>query len=112
MNEESRYAYAASLQSPAHRYDARGKTIKDKDLDNKEVDSDKVEYHETYYLMTTLPLPEPPDTQIMFRETDDITTLAHKALKDPQKWWVIAEANPQIRHPLDYKMGDIVFLPL
>jgi hypothetical protein len=112
VNEESRYARAALQQAPAHRYDANGFTVKDVDINGKEVDRDKVEYHETYYLLTTLPLPDPPDVQVMVRETDNVALLAHKALKDPQKWWVVADANPQIRHPLDYRAGDVVFLPV
>ena len=112
MNEESRYARASLQQAPAHRYDAKGFVVKDKDLDGKETDRDAVVYHETAYLLTTLPLPDPPDVQVMVRETDNVALLAHKALKDPQKWWVVADANPQIRHPLDYKTGDVVFLPV
>jgi hypothetical protein len=47
----------------------------------------------------------------MVKETDNIQLLAFKALQDPTRWWVIANANPHIRYPLDLKAGDMIHLP-
>lgn len=106
MNYDSRYRDADELLVPSHDYDAIG---------NVEVRSDTKEPYvvqrRAKYLLTTLPLPEPPTEQYMMKETDSYAVLAKSIFDDSQKWWVIAEANPHIRHPLDAKMGDVIYLP-
>ena len=106
IGPSSRYAQAVKRSSPTHRYEADGSvTVEDG------TGEPLVDYRETSYLLTVLPLPDPPEIQYMLKETDNVNLLAHLVLKDPEKWWVVADANPQIRHPLDMKTGDIIYLP-
>jgi hypothetical protein len=111
IEPDSRYARAETVPAPTHLYDANGKAEKALDDDGKILDRSAVDVRDTLYLLTTLPLPDPPELQIMVREDENITLLAHKALRDPRKWWLVADANPQIRHPLDLKATDVVYLP-
>lgn len=107
VGPESRYAEAEMLVSPSHTYDADGRPV-----DDSEHDLASVEWRQTLYMLTALPLPAPPDYQYQAKVTDDFPLLAHTTLgKDATKWWVVADANPHIRYPLDLKMGDIVYLP-
>jgi hypothetical protein len=106
ITNDSRYIQAAHESADAHTYD---------DLGNIEFDSvdtylKNVVRKDTTYLITTK-LGTPPPTQYMVKETDNIQLLSYLVQRDPHKWWVIADANPQIRHPFDMKMGDMIHLP-
>ena len=103
----SRYGDADRFSVRTHTYESDG--ILTEDPDTKEP---YVEYRDTLYRYTALPLPDPPETQYMVKQDADISLIAHVALKDPQKWWVVADANPQIRHPFDYSVGDVIYLPI
>lgn len=109
---ESRYTRAQKLSSPTHKYESDGELTYDVDENSKTTDHISIEYRDTTYLLTTLPLPDPPDVQYMVKDGADVALIAHMALKDPQKWWIVADANPQIRHPLDYKAGDVIYIPV
>ena len=43
---------------------------------------------------------------------DRIDTIAHQAFGDPNRWWEIADLNPQIKFPLDLVPGDVLRVPL
>lgn len=105
ITSDSRYATAVHEQATAHLYS---------DLGVKEVDSatkKPVEVsRDTTYLLTT-GTAAPPPRHYMAKETDDFQLLAYRTLQDPTRWWVLANANPHIRYPLDLKMGDALYLP-
>ena len=111
IDPNSRYSRGEQLSAPSYSYGADGTKKYLTDDKGNPTDVLQVDHRNGVYLLTTLPLPESPQIQIMARETDNITLLAHDSLRDPTKWWVVADANPQIRHPLDLKTGDVVLLP-
>ena len=43
---------------------------------------------------------------------DRIDTIAHQAFGDANRWWEIADLNPQIKFPLDLTPGDVLRIPL
>ena len=47
----------------------------------------------------------------LVRETDDMSLFAFTAYADPRRWWVIADANPQVFHPWDARPGQSVRVP-
>jgi hypothetical protein len=106
MKYDSRYRDAESLIVQSHSYDILGKTEIDPNTE-----SPVRNIRSTLYRLTTLPLPDPPDYQHQVKVTDDMPKLAHQYMGDPQKWWVLADANPHIRHPLDLKTPDIIWIP-
>jgi len=106
IGPDSRYAEGNTDFAKAHLYDSERYPVTDEETGELAVRS-----HTTVYLLTTLPLPAPPKVQIMVRETDSLPLLAHEALNDPTKWWVLADANPQVRHPFDLKTSDVIYLP-
>lgn len=106
MNPDSRYQQGEVLFVPSHTYDSQGNVENVVGTATPNVVS-----KETSYRLTTLPLPDPPSTTYMVKVTDNITLLAKTQFNDPQKWWVLADANPHIRHPLDLKATDVIYLP-
>ncbi len=46
---------------------------------------------------------EPLDTELALvyqvRQGDRLDTLAHRFFRDPRKWWLIADANPDVLVP-------------
>ena len=106
ISPESRYQEADRQLVGCHTYSAERAT--DQDTVTKK---SAVATREATYLLTVLPFPEPPETQYMVKDTDDIQTLASQYLNDPRKWWEIADINPQIRYPLDLQMADVIYLP-
>ena len=107
MRYDSRYRDAEEIIVLSHDYDVVNKTVMRDDGSDVPVTNTR----NTSYRLTTLPLPDPPPNTHMVSVVEDYTTLAKSVYDDPQKWWVIADANPQIRHPLDLKTADIVYLP-
>jgi hypothetical protein len=106
ITSDSRYIQAAHESADSHTYN---------DLTEIEYDSTNTSLkntvsRDTTYLITTR-LGSPPPTQYMAKETDNIQLLSYLVQRDPHKWWVIANANPHIRHPFDLKMGDMIHLP-
>jgi hypothetical protein len=85
-------------------YDEYGKVETQDSGDTLEV------FRPTLYLLTTKQVLTPP-RQYMVKMTDNIQLLAYKAFQDPYQWWVIADANPHIRYPLDLKTGDVIHMP-
>lgn len=65
---------------------------------------------DTTYLLTTRQQSKPP-RHYMVKETDNIQLLAYRALQDPTRWWVVADANPHIRYPFDFVAGKTIHLP-
>jgi hypothetical protein len=106
IGPDSRYAEGSTDFSSSHSYDSDRHPVTDDETGELTVRS-----HSTVYLLTTLPLPPPPRVQVMVRETDNMPLLAHEALNDPTKWWVLADANPQVRHPFDLRTADVIYLP-
>lgn len=109
INENSRYIEAAHEFAQAHSYDVAGRPRVYTDEGSNKGKA-RIENRDTLYLITTQPDAPPPVTY-MFKETDNIQLLAYKAVQDPTKWWSLADANPQVRHPFDFRMGDILHLP-
>lgn len=104
ISSDSRYIDAAHEFPLVHLYDDLGNLEKDTNGAVVEVSRD------TTYRLTTGQAASPP-RQYMVKETDNIQLLAYRALQDPTRWWVIANANPHIRYPFDMHMGDVIHLP-
>jgi hypothetical protein len=47
----------------------------------------------------------------MAKVTDSFPLMSKRLFNDSEQWWVLAEANPQVRHPLDLKAADVLFIP-
>ena len=113
MRPDSRYASADSVFVSGHLYDEGGVVTP-----REESTEAAVRTRETLYRLRArchrtaqLPLPEPPDTTYMAKVTDSFPLLAKRLLHDSEQWWVLAEANPQVRHPLDLKTADVLYIP-
>jgi hypothetical protein len=106
MREDSRYIDADSRFVAVHTYDEAG--VREKE---EEGERPKTETRAVLYRLPVLPAPEPPDETYMVKITDNYPLLAKRVFNDPEKWWVFAESNPQIRHPLDLKATDVIFVP-
>lgn len=107
MNPEARYAPERTYYTSSHSYDEAGEVqLRDDDAEDA-----KVHTRAAVYRFTGYPLPDPPINTTMAKVTDRLHLMAKALYNDPGKWWVIADANPQIRHPLDLKAGDVVHLP-
>jgi hypothetical protein len=104
MKPDSRYIDAGSEFVSSHLYDAAGVR---ENRDGKP----GIAVQKALYRLQVLPLPESPDETYMAKVTDTFPLLAKRLFNDPEKWWVVAEANPQIRHPLDLEAADILYIP-
>lgn len=104
ITNDSRYVSAATEYPSSHTYNTLGEA--EKDDDGKLIEVSRA----TTYLLTTRQTSVPP-RQYMVKETDNVQLLAYSVFQDPTQWWVIADANPHIRYPLDLKMGDLIHLP-
>ena len=70
------------------------------------------ESRDTLYMpMTVPPLPPPPPREYFVKMEESYQFIAFKFLKDPSRWWAIAEVNPQIWYPLDLSMGTYLRVP-
>lgn len=104
---DSRYIDAERIFVSAPLYDQYGHAVMSDRY------SRRFENRETSYLMTIyFGTNSLPPQNYMAREDDNMQMLAFRALQDPRFWWVIADANPQIRHPFDLMMGDPMFVPV
>jgi len=65
---------------------------------------------QTVYL-NTITVITSPYSLVLMREGDDMTLLAQQAYRDPDKWWMVADANPQWFYPLDMFPGDSLRVP-
>lgn len=114
ITSDSRYSAAAHETALSHLYDAEGNP-ESYDADgllqtfastNSPTDTSR----DTTYLLTTAQGADPP-RHYMVKDTDNIQLLAYRHLDDPTRWWVIADANPQIRYPFDFVMGKTIHVP-
>ena len=110
ISENSRYQEAAHEFTQSHSYDAAGRPRVYTDEGATKGD-ERVENRDTLYLIATQRSDLVPPRTYMYKSTDNIQFLAYKALQDSTKWWMVADANPQVRHPFDFRMGDIMHLP-
>ena len=106
MTPESRYSSSDEIFVPAHRYTDVGKVETDDTSDSPSVVTNRATYR-----LVTLPLPDPPPASTRAKVTSYMHLYAQDRYGDAEKWWIIADANPQIRYPLDIKVGQRVFLP-
>lgn len=102
---DSRYIDAAHEFADTHTYDEAGGVEADEDTALTIVLS-----RDTTYLIPTQ-YGTPPPKQYMAKMTDNIQLLSYRVQQDPTQWWILANANPHIRHPMDLKMGDLLHLP-
>lgn len=106
ITSDSRYVNASHESAPSHTYDEFGMI----EANPENLSKPNTLNRDTTYLLTTA-YTAPPPKQYMVKETDNIQLLAFIALDDPTRWWVVANANPHIRYPLDLKAGDMIHLP-
>jgi nucleoid-associated protein YgaU len=104
ITDDSRYVNADRQFVTSHAYTAQGKT--DLTQDGKVA----VHSRDTLYLLTT-GFGEFPKEARLSQYGDTFTSIAEEGLQDPTLWWVVADANPQIRHPFDLKPGDPIRIP-
>lgn len=104
----SRYEQADKEFVDTHLYDSFNRPLVERDTG---VYRYVFESREATYLLTTLPLPPPPPQQYYVKDGETFQYIAYKFLKDPTRWWQIAEANPQVWYPLDAGMGDFIRVP-
>lgn len=50
-------------------------------------------------------------TAAIVRDGDNMAQYAYRAYRDPERWWVIADANPQAFYPLDLIPGMPLRIP-
>jgi hypothetical protein len=105
MNPNSRYTSADYVYASSHRYDAAGVLVAG---DN---DGPSLKTRQALYRLQVLPLPEPPSNTYMAKVTDSFPLMSKRLFNDSEQWWVLAEANPQVRHPLDLKAADVLLIP-
>lgn len=65
---------------------------------------------QTVYLNTVVELSQPYTVAIL-RETDAMAHYAYRAYGDPNRWWTIADINPQIFYPFDIIPGAQMRVP-
>lgn len=105
MNPDSRYVDADTRFVVCHTYDEGGKA------EVTDEGAKKVEARAAVYRLPVPPYPDPPDTTYMANVTDTFPLLGKRLFNDSERWWVLAEANPQVRHPLDLKAADVLYIP-
>lgn len=126
ITSDSRYAAAAHEDALTHLYDSLGNpetvSITDQVIPGSTVTAGTVTApnlvtdpltqisRDTLYLLTTAQGTVPPRTY-MVKMTDNVQLLAYRTMVDPTRWWVIADANPHIRYPFDFVMGQTINLP-
>lgn len=106
IGPESRYQEGERLFVLSHTYGSQRSVDMDEDTGAPRLTS-----REAVYVLNTLPLPDPPPHEYYVKVTDDYQRLAAEHLGDSQRWWQLADANPQVRYPLDLTMGDVIYLP-
>ena len=105
MTPESRYSSADSLFVASHSYTELGVL----DIDSTS-GSAVVNSRQALYRSPTLPV-DPIPTSTRANVTSFMHLYAQDRFGDAEKWWIIADANPQIRYPLDLKINSLVYLP-
>jgi len=105
ITPDSRYVDADELFTTSHSYNTIGHV--DVDLHAKVI----VHNRDTLYLLVTDISPNLPPTLKIVYSQDYIGNLAYEALQDPTQWWVVADANPEQRYPLDLKIGSTIRMP-
>jgi len=105
ITPDSRYVNADSQFAQSHSYNTIGHV--EVDLNAKVV----VHNRDTLYLLTTDISPNLPPTLKIVYSQDNIGNLAYLALQDPTKWWVVADANPEQRYPMDLAIGSTIRMP-
>lgn len=103
----SRYSDAEYRVVAAHDYDETGSLVKE---DGDEI-TPVIRTRRTAYRLPTLPLPEQADSRYMIKETDTWHLMAKRVFNDSTLWWVLCDANPHIRHPLDVRPADLITIP-
>lgn len=105
MSAESRYSGEPIETMPSHTYDARGKA-------NTENDEVVTVWRAARFRTVTFDDSQSTELpEILASGLDTFHLLAGRHLDDQRNWWILADANPQIRYPLDLKRGDAVRIP-
>lgn len=50
-------------------------------------------------------------TFYVVREGDTLESVARRSLGSSDRWWEVADLNPQIKYPLSLTVGDVIRLP-
>ena len=62
------------------------------------------------YLDTDVPVND-SDLVYKFKKGDRLDLLASKFYNDPQKGWLILQANPEYHHEFEIQVGDNIIIP-
>jgi nucleoid-associated protein YgaU len=56
---------------------------------------------------------EPPEGSVPYtvQAGDTFESLAAKRYGDGNKWYIIADVNPQVFFPLDLEAGEVIYIP-
>lgn len=106
LSADSRYQEADRVFTTTHTYSEK------RQVDLTDAGEPQLTVRDTLYrtLVSSTPDTDTPD-EIMAREGDSFQLLATTLLGAADRWWELADANPQVRYPLDLKMGDILVVP-
>lgn len=99
----SRYEDGERLWTQAYVYDRYQEPVYEEDTAYSERVLDN---REAVMRFRTLPLPERPEGEYFAKDSEDMQFLSFLFMEDSNKWWQLAEVNPQIWYPLDIKAGD------
>lgn len=110
-DRDSRYVDAAKEFAVHHFYDELGVPYSITTDEGVSLDKPVEVTTNTLYLIATNREDAAVQFQYMMKVTDHVTHLAYLGLQDPTKWWVLADANPQLGYPMDWEAGDLVNLP-
>lgn len=103
---DSRYQDADRLFAQAHTYTARRQV----DLDENDVPI--IVVRDTVYHTVVQEIPDGDVVdEYMARDGESMHLIANRFLGSPSLWWRVADANPQVRYPLDLKMADLLVVP-
>lgn len=59
----------------------------------------------------TVPVAPKDAKYYVWTEMDRIDRVAGEFLKDPDLWWRIMDANPEVANPLDIAVGQVIRIP-
>lgn len=62
-------------------------------------------------VLREVPVPTSSYIEVVAREFETIEQLAARTLGDPEQWWRIADANPDLLYPDRIPAGTVVRIP-
>jgi hypothetical protein len=105
----SRYEQADRAFTETHIYNEVGYPYLEGEAPNLKI---KVDRREATYLMLPFVTTPVPVLNYYVKQDESIQWLGYKFTGDANRWWELADANPQVWYPLDLAMGDYIGVPV